>query len=125
MYQALGDFNNLTPMLKDKVEDWSVDGDFCSFKAQGMKLTLVMDREAMKEQSDPEKGSYTIKIFSADSPMPFGMWIQMKAVAPYETRFRLVADIELNAMYKMMIGGKIKKGVEQFAEQLAKGFGGE
>ncbi len=125
MYQALSDFNNFTPMIQDKVEEWSVDGDFCTIKAQGMALTLVMDREAMAEQSRPADGVYTIKIFSADSPMPFGMWVQLKEVAPYDTRFRIVADVQLNAVTKMMIGKKLQKAIDSFAEQIAIGFGGK
>lgn len=124
MYETLGNFENLSPMLKDKVEDWSATADSCSFKAQGMSMTLYMDREAMEAQSRAADGVYTIKIFTADSPMPFGMWLQLKATAPYQTRLRVVADIELNAMYKMLIGKKIQKGVDQFAEQIARGFGG-
>ncbi len=122
MHLALSNFENLTPMLKDKVEGWNATPDRCSFKAQGVTLELVLDRAAMEEQTKPEKGLYTIKVLTDQSPIQFAMWLQLKEVAPYETRLRVVADVELNMMYKMLVGSKLQKAVDSLAEQLAQGF---
>ncbi len=124
LYTALGSFENLTPMLKDKVEEWEATPDTCSFKAQGFTMSLMMDREAMEEQSSEVEGRYTIKVIAAESPIPFAMWLQLKAVAPYESRLRVVAEVELNMMYKMMIGSKLQKAVDQLAQQIADGVSG-
>ncbi len=118
MYAALSKFSNLTPMLADKVEGWEADDDTCSFKVQGMAVRLRMDRESSKA----EGGNYVVKVVSEDSPMAFAFWLQMKEVGAMETRLRVVVEIELNMMMKMMIGSKLQDGVDKIAEQIATGF---
>ena len=49
IYTALSSFSNFTPMLADKVEEWSADEDSCSFKLKGMTARLrIVDREPNK-----------------------------------------------------------------------------
>ena len=55
-------------------------------------------------------------------PMDFAFWLQLKEVAPYDTRMRLVLHIDLNMMMRMMIGSKIQGAIDQIAEALAKSF---
>ena len=111
IYAALSSFNNFSPMLQDKVEEWSADDDVCSFKVKGFKAGLRMvEREPYK----------TIKIKAAEeSPMDFTFWIQLKEVAPYDTRMRIVVHAELNMMMRMMIGKKIQGAIDQLAEGIA------
>ena len=111
IYSALSSFSNFTPMLADKVEEWQATDDECSFKAKGMKMALrIVDREPNK----------TIKIQGADSnPMDFTFWLQLKEVAPYDTRMRIVVHAELNMMMRMMIGKKLQGAVDQMAEAIA------
>ena len=111
IYSALSSFNNFTPMLADKVEEWQATDDECSFKVKGMKMALrIVDREPNK----------TIKIQGAESnPMDFTFWLQLKEVAPYDTRMRIVVHAELNMMMRMMIGKKLQGAVDQMAEAIA------
>ena len=111
IYSALASFSNFTPMLSDKVEEWQATDDECSFKVKGMKMALrIVDREVNK----------TIKIQGAESnPMDFTFWLQLKEVAPYDTRMRIVVHAELNMMMRMMIGKKIQGAVDQMAEAIA------
>ena len=39
---------------------------------------------------------------------------------PYDTRLRITAEAELNMMMKMLLKGKLEKGINQLAEGLAK-----
>ena len=111
IYSALASFSNFTPMLADKVEEWQATDDECSFKVKGMKMALrIVDREVNK----------TIKIQGAESnPMDFTFWLQLKEVAPYDTRMRMVGHAELNMMMRMMIGKKSQGAVDQMAEAIA------
>lgn len=118
MYEILSKFSNLTPIIADKVEQWSADDDTCSFKVQGMTLKLRMAREEMIAQD----GNYTIKVVSEDSPLPFAFWLQLKEVTPTESRLRVVADVELTMMIKMVVGSKLQEAVDRIAEQIAGGF---
>ena len=113
IYAVISRFDNLTPALADRVEEWQADEDTCSFKAKGFTVKLrIAEKEAPK----------TIKIVGGDGgvPMDFAFWLQLKEVAPYDTRMRLVLHIELNMMMKMMIGGKLQTAVDQIAEGIAR-----
>lgn len=112
IYTVLSKFSNFTPMLADKVEEWTATDDRCSFKAKGFMIALKMD------ELTPFT---TIKIVGDGngSPFPFAFWVQLKEEAPYDTRLRIVLDAELNMMMKMMIGGKLQEAVDKIAEQIA------
>lgn len=111
IYMALSSFSNFTPILQDKVEEWQADEDSCSFKMKGMTARLrIVEREPGK----------TIKIQGDEStPLDFTMWIQLKEVAPYDTRMRIVLHVELNMMMRMMVGKKLQGAVDQMAEAIA------
>ncbi len=115
IFTLISSFNNLTPALADKVEEWQATEDTCSFKAKGFTVKLRM------EEREPYKH---VKIVGDDGgvPMDFAFWIQLHKVGDYDTRFRLVLHIELNMMMKMMIGGKIQGALDQMAEAMANGF---
>lgn len=123
IYTILADFNNFTPLVADKVEGWTVEGDVCSFRVKGIAMTLRMVEKIPGE---------LIKIEASDSsPFGFTFWVQLKeigrsaggeiSVAP-DTRMRLVLHAEMNMMIKMMIGGKIQPALDGIAEQIATTF---
>ncbi|MEG2756344.1 MAG: polyketide cyclase, partial [Mucinivorans sp.] len=56
------------------------------------------------------------------APFPFTFWIQFKELSCSQTRMRLVLDVELNTMMKMMIGGKLQQALDNIASQIAQGF---
>ena len=114
IYALLSDFNNFTPILKDQVDNWQVDGDSCSFTVKGITVTLNM----------VEKTPYSSIKFSGEegSPFEFFFWIQLKGVAPDDTRMRLTLHANLNMMMKMMLGKKLEKGIDDIAEKIAEAF---
>lgn len=114
VYATVSDFNNFTPILQDKVEDWHADADSCSFKAKGMTVRLHIAERRENEM---------IKIEGEDgSPIDFTLWMQLKEVAECDTRMRVVLHAKLNMMMKMMIGSKLQQAVDQIAEQTAAAF---
>lgn len=116
IYAVLSDFTNFTPLVKDKVQDWQANENSCSFKVQGITMKLMI--------IDKEPYSF-IKFTGEDgSPLDFTFWIQLKEIGPYDTRMRLVLHADLNMMMKMMIGSKLKEGINQMAEQIANAFNG-
>lgn len=101
---------------KDKVEDWEATPDECTFKVKGAYMGIrIINREPYK----------TIKYTGTELvPTEFFMWVQLKEVAPYDTRMRIVLHIKLNMIMKMMLKGKIQSGIDQIAEQIANAFNG-
>ena len=114
IYALVSDFTVLTPAVQDKVEEWTATADECSFKVKGFAVGLrIIDR-------DPEK---CVKITGGGGvPMDFTFWIQMKEVAPYDTRMRLVLHDDMNFAIKMMVGKKIQPALDQMIDALADNF---
>ncbi len=128
IYSALADFNNFTPLVGDKVEDWRVEGDTCSFRVKGIAVSLRMAEKVPGE---------LIKIEASDSsPFGFTLWLQLKEVsaaaaenaaattqsATPDTRIRLVLHAEMNMVIKMMIGNKIQPALDGIVDKIASTF---
>lgn len=115
VYAVISRFDNLTPALKDKVEEWEADENHCSFKAKGFTVKLrIIDKETPK----------FVKITGDEGgvPVDFNFWMQLHQVSERDTRIRLVLHAELNMMMRMMIGGKIKTALDQIVESMAATF---
>ena len=113
IYAVISRFDNLTPALADKVEEWQATEDSCSFKAKGFTVKLRMEER--------EPGKY-VKVVGDDGgvPMDFAFWIRWQEVPAADTRLRLVLRIDLNMMMKMMIGNKLQGALDQIAEGIAR-----
>ena len=112
IYAAISRFDNLTPALADKVEEWQATEDRCSFKAKGFLVKLRMEERIAGKQ---------VKIVGDEGgvPIDFTFWIQLQSVSEADTRIRLVLHVELNMMMKMMIGGKLQEAIDKIAEGIA------
>ncbi len=112
IYTLISRFDNLTPALADKVEEWQATEERCSFKAKGFTVKLRME-----ERIEPKH----VKITGDEGgvPIDFAFWIQLHKVSDCDTRIRLVLHAELNMMMRMMIGGKIQGALDQVVEGIA------
>ena len=115
IYPFISNFSLLTPAVADKVEEWNATEDTCSFKVKGFTVKLRMVDKAYGKH---------VKISGDDGgvPIDFNFWIQLHEVTPIDTRIRMVLHCELNMMMRMMIGGKIQKGLDQAVETFAQAF---
>lgn len=113
IYALISRFDNLTPAVADKVEEWQATEDTCSFKAKGFTVKLRMT-ERVKPKHVKIEGD------EGGVPIDFAFWIQLHKVSETDTRLRLVLEVELNMMMKMMIGGKLQGVLDQIAEGIAK-----
>ena len=113
IYAVISRFDNLTPALADKVEEWQATEDSCSFKAKGFTVKLRMEER--------EPGKY-VKVVGDDGgvPMDFSFWIQLQEVSAADTRLRLELRIDQNMKMKMMIGNKLLGALDQIAEGIAR-----
>ena len=114
IYAVVSRFDNFTPILKDKVEEWQADEDSCSFKVKGFTMSLRM--------IDREEPKFVKIVGEGVTPVDFTFWLQLHEVTPTDTRIRLVLHVELNMMMRMMIGGKLQKTLDQIVEQIAQWF---
>lgn len=112
IFALISRFDNLTPAVADRVEEWQADEERCSFKAKGFAVKLRMD-----ERVEPKH----VKIVGDQGgvPVDFAFWIQLHKVSDADTRLRLVLHVELNMMMKMMVGSKLQDAVDRIAEGIA------
>ena len=114
VYDMLSDLNNLKKakdqMPSDKLKDLRFDRDSVSVSVAPLgSLTLrVVEREELK----------TIKFETANSPIPFNMWIQLLPASEESTKMKLTVKAELNPFIRGMVSGPIEQGLEKIAEAL-------
>ncbi len=68
-------------------------------------------------ERQPEK---LIKLSSSQSPIPITLWIQILPTSDTTSKMKLTLETELNMFMKMMVGGKLKDGIDKFADMLAR-----
>ncbi len=101
------------PELAEKIENVYTTEDTCTFMIKGIGEMGVK----IVEREEPK----LIKL-EGDGKLPFELqiWIQLLDNGPYDTRLRITVEAGLNMMMKMLLKGKLEKGVNQLAEGLAK-----
>ena len=133
VYATLSNLENLRPMLEnarnsevvkekireagqdpaqlEKLDEVTLTPDRISFPAPmvGEVALAVVEREENK----------CIKFQTEQSPVEANLWIQVLPVTDTTSKMRLPLKAALNPMIKLMIGSKLEKGLDQFADMLA------
>ncbi len=115
VYPVLSDLSSLERVRdlipQDKVKELEISSDAVKMKIDGLgqKITLrVMDRI----END------TIKFGLDNMPLEMNCWIQLKEVAPNDTRVKLTIKADIPLMFRMMFEKKIQKGLDDAAKML-------
>ena len=116
IYRVLSDMKNIERVRdlipQDKIQEMETDTDFVRMKVDGLgqKITIaIVDRI----END------TIKFGAEGIPMDANFWIQLKELAPNDTRIKLTVKAEIPMMFKFMIEKKLQQGLDQAADMLA------
>lgn len=115
IYNVLGNLENLNKVRdlipQDKVQELEITSDYIRMKVDGLGQKIVI-RIVDRIEND------TLKFGLDNIPMQANFWIQMKQVNPTDTRIRLTIKADIPVMFKMMIGSKIQKGLDDAAQML-------
>ena len=113
IYAVISRFDNLTPALADRVEEWQATEERCSFKAKGFTVKLRME-----ERIAPKH----VKIVGDEGgvPMDFAFWIQLHKVSDTDTRLRVVLPLDLNMLMRLILGSKLQGSVAQTADSITR-----
>lgn len=127
VYRFLSDFTRLGSVLQlakgmnmgderikkfmDKIEDisFSPDSFTCKLEQLGNVGVRITEREEPKLMKMEGEGRL---------PFPFTVWIQLLEHGGYDTRARITFEGEMNMMLKLMLKGKLEKGINEFARAL-------
>lgn len=116
IYRIMSNLQNLERVRdmipKDKIQEMEIEPDRVRLKVDGLaqKITIaIVDRI----END------TVKFGAEGIPMDANFWIQLKELAPNDTRIKLTVKADIPMMFKMMIGKKLQDGLDQAADMLA------
>lgn len=115
VYKVLSNLENINRVKdlipQDKVQEMEVGPDYLRIKVDGLgqKLTL---RIVERKEND------TIKFGLEGAPMQANFWIQLKELAPVDTRIKLTLKADIPFMFKMMLDKKLQQGLDQAAQML-------
>lgn len=115
VYRNLSDLNNLERVRdrvpEDKVKDFAFDRDSVTISVDPVgQITLrICEREEPK----------CIKFETAQSPLPFNLWIQILPVTDTTSKMKLTLKADIPFMLKGMVSGPLEDGLEKIADALA------
>ena len=116
IYKVISNLQNLERVRdmipKDKIQEMEIEPDRVRLKVDGLaqKITIaIVDRI----END------TVKFGAEGIPMDANFWIQLKELAPNDTRIKLTVKADIPFMFKMMLDKKLQQGLDQAADMLA------
>jgi len=116
IYAVISDLRNIERVRdlipKDKVQEMDFDTDFIRIKVDGLGQKIVF-RIVDRIVND------TVKFGVENLPVDGNFWIQIKQVAPHDSRIKLTLKAELPMMIAKMAGKKIQDGIDQAADMIA------
>ena len=114
VFNILSDLSNIE-RIKDKLpeaklEQMTFDRDSISVSVNpvGQIKLRIVEREAPK----------CIKFETADSPVPFNLWIQVVPNGDNASKMKLTIKAELNPFIKGMVKKPLMEGLEKIADLL-------
>ena len=114
VFNILSDLSNIErikeKLPKDKLEQMTSDSDSISVSVNpvGQIKLRIVEREAPK----------CIKFETADSPVPFNLWIQVVPNGDNASKMKLTIKAELNPFIKGMVKKPLMEGLEKIADLL-------
>ena len=98
------------PAQLEKLKDMNLTSDRVSFPAPmvGEVAVAIIEREENK----------CVKFETEKSPVDANLWIQVLPVTDTTSKMRVTLKADLNPMMKMILGSKLEKGIDQFADML-------
>ena len=114
VFNILSDLSNIErikdKLPKDKLEQMTFDSDSISVSVNpvGQIKLCIVEREAPK----------CIKFETADSPVPFNLWIQVVPNGDNASKMKLTIKAELNSFIKGMVKKPLMEGLEKIADLL-------
>lgn len=99
--------------MSEKIESCRFVEDACYISVKGMGEVALK----IVEKEEPK----LIKLGGEGAvPFDFNLWVQLLENGPYDTRLKITFQGELNMMMKMILKGKLDKGINQLAEGLTR-----
>ncbi len=116
IYSFLSDCNNFRRFASnEKIHNWQSDSESCSFMVDGIGDIAFR----IVEKTPNSLVKFSIENAQADNIF---LWIQLKNAAPGDTRVKLTAKLNANAMISMFISKPLKQGLDKIIDTLEQAY---
>ncbi len=133
VYATLSDLENLRPLLENAQNNETLKAKIAEAGQDPAELDRLKEVQLSSDRISipaPMVGDIALRIIEREenrcvkfeteqSPIAANMWIQVLPVTETTSKLRLTLKADLNPMVKMMIGSKLEKGIDDFANMLA------
>lgn len=119
LFAIFSDLTNFTRGLpKEQIDKAEViaTADSIRGKMQGFEIGIKIG----------EKIPFSVVKYESfgPSPIPFRIYVRIEDAGALQSLFNIEIEAELSGMFKMMLGGKLQKAVDQLTDRLEGALGG-
>ncbi|MDD4847230.1 MAG: hypothetical protein PHR53_00470 [Bacteroidales bacterium] len=109
IFNTLSDFRNFEHFIPEKVENWLIEGNTCSFTISGIG-TISVKVTALQE-------SHTITYSSLQSPVNFELRFLLTPIKETQTEVDISVYSDANPMVLMMLKHPIRNFMQMIADK--------
>lgn len=118
IYERFSDLSNMEAQLKNLPEDQRAKIGDVRFEADSIAINTPQVGE-IKFQVIERVPQSRIVFGSPSSPVPLTMTLKMNSLSDTSTEVVTSIDVEIPAMLRPLIGGKLREAAEQFSKLMS------
>ena len=115
VYRNISDLNSLGRIRDrvpgDKIQEFMFDSDSVSINVPPVGTVSMR----IVERDEPK----CVKFETAQSPMPFNLWIQILPIDGYTSKMKVTVKADIPFMLMGMVSGPLQDGVDKVADALS------
>ena len=115
VYRNISDLSNLGRIKdrvpNDKIQEFTFDTDSVSINVPPVGLVSMR----IVERDEPK----CVKFETAQSPMPFNLWIQVLPVDEQTSKMKVTVKADIPIMLRGIVSGPLQDGVDKVADALS------
>jgi len=111
IFNFIGNFDNFSALLPEKVENWQSTGDSCSFEVKGL-ATLGL--------RITERVPFTKVTMTGEGKLPFDFTLVaiMHETSPQQSEVQLIIDSDMSQFIAMMAANPLKDFINALVNKL-------
>lgn len=122
VYDKISDIEGYQQRLDELPEEARAKLGDVKFEKDSIRITAAPVGEICFKVVERESPSM-VRLEAEQSPVPFAITINLVAKSPESTAVTPVIDVEIPAMLKPMIGGKLQEAADKFSDLLTVFYG--
>ena len=111
IFNFIGNFDNFSALLPEKVENWQSTGDSCSFEVKGLATLGLRITERIP---------FTKVTMTGEGKLPFDFTLAaiMHETSPQQSEVQLIIDSDMSQFIAMMAANPLKDFINALVNKL-------